>query len=736
MYITPLNNSVNFSAHRPPNKNTNHTNPQEGMISKKKVSGIAIATALAAATISGAIVHRRASKSEDALHRTMRKQMDKAQEDLRKTMQRRIDDIINSSPYSENRALKKQVEDLTSDNEALNNINKTLRKTIEETKAKFIDIFEGDLAPKDVREKILERLRKTINEGDYGYDIANPPVTGKKGSSSPLAGEIPMPTYVGTTNRASMLDLRIPEISSDGRFSLELPTGEAKISTMESKNFRPKKGEIGISEEYSESVKWNSDKVARDIMQNFYDGHGQTLDGVKMAFTPTGNGKYKVRIDGKSTYTPDKAVILGASGKRGNKNSAGGYGEGLKMSVIKLLKDYGSNNVKVASDNWQSVFNLEKSDLCDERLLSYSLDKVEKFNGNFIEFETDSMELLQSLRKTVNRFYHSNNPDFKCPDFENGLMGIKVLPEGEKGGVYIAGQKFEFDGDFDGLEGVTIFIKPNLNKISVLDQSRDRISLNRSNLDSIARWLARNDDMSANDKAKLLKSLDRYWDEKNWNQKGPMDSFVDSFLGFIDQKDVTKRLHIRFPEKYVAYSNATDDVVRDLKMNGYKVCKPQFSNIGMPTIRDIMGDARAHDVVIPNDTQKKKILILKEALRKLSPSLKDKHFTADELDAHIYMFDRTSSRDSRLHSNALAEAIVDRGVSKGFWIDQGYLDRASFNDVLETALHELSHKAGGDESAEFSYKLTDVNKDAIGQLLDDIKSRNEIQALASLWSSL
>ena len=100
------------------------------------------------------------------------------------------------------------------------------------------------------------------------------------------------------------------------------------------------------------------------------------------------------------------------------------------------------------------------------------------------------------------------------------------------------------------------------------------------------------------------------------------------------------------------------------------------------------------------------------------------------------MFDRTASRDRRLHSNCNAEAILDNGVSKGFWIDKGYLDRASFNDVLETALHELSHKAGGDESAEFSYKLTDVNADAIGHLLNDIKSRNEIQALASLWSSL
>lgn len=723
MYVTPVSSSVNFSAKRSKSHHKVQTEPsnEKNMIEKKKAGGLLVATALAAATIGGVVVHHNCSKASSRVEEGLRKELNR---------------LYNSAPYSENRTLRQQVVDLTSDNEALNNANKALRKTVEEAKAKFADIIEGDLAPKDVREKILERLRKTINEGDYGYDIANPPVTGKGSPISPQpANSIPLPSHVGTANRAGMLDLHIPEIKPDGRFNFELPMGEAKISTMPSKNFKSRKGEIGISEEYSESVKWNSDKVARDIMQNFYDGHGQTLDGVKMAFTPAGNGRYRVKIDGKSTYTPDKAVILGASGKRRDTNSAGGYGEGLKMAVIKLLKDYNAGEVKVASDNWQSVFNLAKSDLCDERLLSYSLDRVEPFNGNFVEFETDSMELLQSLRKTINRFYHSNNPDFKCPDFENNLMGIKVLPDGQKGGIYIAGQRFEFNDNFDGLDGVTMFIKPNLNKISVLDQSRDRISLNTSNLEDIARWLARNDEMPANDKAKLLKSLEEYWDEKNYNQETPMDKFVENFLRWV-AIDESKNLNIKFPEKYVAYSYASPDVVRDLRMKGYKVCKSYFSNIGMPTIRSVLGDARAHDVVIPNDIQKKKILILKEALKKLSPALKDKHFTADELDAHIYMFDRTSSRDSRLHSDALAEAIVDNGVSKGFWIDKGYLDRASFNDVLETALHELSHKVGGDESAEFSYKLTDVNRDTIGHLLDDIKSRNEFQALANIWSNL
>ena len=84
----------------------------------------------------------------------------------------------------------------------------------------------------------------------------------------------------------------------------------------------------------------------------------------------------------------------------------------------------------------------------------------------------------------------------------------------------------------------------------------------------------------------------------------------------------------------------------------------------------------------------------------------------------------------------MAEAIIDRGTSKGFWIDKDYLNNSKLSDILETALHELSHKAGGDETAEFSYKLTDVNSDAIGQILTDIQTRNKLQALNRLWDEI
>lgn len=746
MNITPIN-VVNFSGSKTDKvkdleqeKDTKLVSKpeEESSTDKKKVGGLVLATALAAATLGGAVVNHRWKSAEKVIRMSeeaIRNSMKKGYEADIARLRNNYSELLDSAPYQENRSLKQQIENVNSVNEKLKEVNQKLRQNVQETKDRLADIFEGDLTPKQVREETLERAKKAINEGDYGYDITNPPVTGK-GGHVVSENAIPMPTQVGTANRAGMIDLNIPEISADGRFSFELPTSsEMKISNMPSQDFKPQKCQTSISESYADSVQWNNDKIARDIMQNFYDGHGQTLDGVKLNFVPTANGKYRVRIEGKSTYTPDKAIYIGESTKRNNAKAAGNYGEGLKMSVLKLLKDSGAEDVKIASDNWQLVYKLEEGNLSDKRVLAYSLDKVDKYNGNFMEFEISDKGLLESLRKSINRFYHSNNPDFKCPDFENHVLGVKLLPNGQKGGIYIAGQRFEYDGSFDGLNGVSLFLKEKP-PLGVLDISRDRVSLNKSNLGEIAQWIGKSNEMSVTEKANLLKALEPYWDKVSWNSETPMHEFVADLIRGTQRYDVDKKLAIKFPEKYVAYSPATDDVVLGLRRNGYTVCQDKFANIGMQTIKDLLGDARAHDVVIPNEIQKKKILILKEALRKLAPSLEGEHFAPEELNSKIYMFDRLSGRDSRLHSDALAEAIVDNGVSKGFWIDKNYLDTANFSEVLETALHELSHKVGGDESAEFSYKLTNVNKKAIGQLLDDAQARNEIQALASIWDSL
>ena len=310
---------------------------------------------------------------------------------------------------------------------------------------------------------------------------------------------------IGTTNRTDMKSIVIPEIKRDGSFDFELPKGEMKVKKTSLKPFdKPFEIQSNISEKYSDSLVWNNDKVSRDLLQNFFDGHGQTLDGVHFKFTPNNDskkGKYKVRIEGKSLYNFKEAILLGESSSHGNKNAAGNYGEGLKMVTLKLLTQNKASDVKIGSGNWEITCSLKDDERLDSKLINYNVHPVENYNGNFIEFDTSDMSLLKTLKTSINRFYHSSNPHFKSPEFENDLFGIKILPENEKGGLYIAGQQFEYDGKFDGIESASIFIKEKI-PTDVFDVSRDRTSISHTDFYSIAKWLT--DKTSENEQQKQI----------------------------------------------------------------------------------------------------------------------------------------------------------------------------------------------------------------------------------------
>ncbi len=710
-FCTPLNFKGENETVSPPPKPEN-VEKDEKKFNKKQVSAIALVTALSAATLAGGVIYHGNMSKINKLGKKVT-ELTSNNEGLQTTLQ----------------TTEKKVNDLASKNDTLTKLNKKLEEEAKQVRGQFDALFDRENSPQEILDNIRKSLHEKIEKGKLDYDITTPPVIGKGKRELPETA-LDLPTHVGTTNRSYIQKLDIPEIGADGRFNFEIPmSSETKITHIDSSDFSPVyKQKTNISEKYADSVQWNNDKIARDVMQNFFDGHGQTLDGVRLNFEPTANGKYKVRIEGKSTYTPDKAVYIGESSKRNDSKAAGNYGEGLKMAVLKLLKDCGAEDVKIASDNWKLIYSLEKGNLSNDRVLTYSLDKTPKLDGNYFEFETSDKDLLESFRKTINRFYNSGNEHFKCPDFENEVIGIKNLPKGEKGGIYIAGQRFEFDGSYDGLDDVVFFIKEKP-PIDILDPSRDRISLNTDNLKQLGRWILKK--TKDEDFPKLLKSLEGSWGV--FEERTPIGGFLDRIL--LSSSTWKQGMTIKFPDKYLAYSNASNDVIEDLFAKGYIVCNKKFNSLGMQTIHELIGEARNHDVVIPNEIQKKKILILKEALNKLKPALEEKHFTPDEMNTHIYMFDNTAAKEKD-YQDTLAEAIIDRGTSKGFWLDKNYLDRARLSDVLETALHELSHKVGGDESAEFSYKLTDVNRNAIAQIINNSQTKFELQSLSSIWDSL
>lgn len=579
-----------------------------------------------------------------------------------------------------------------------------------------------------------EQIFNEIKNAELNYDPQNPYYIDYDAMYNPNQYKnVYENIKTGTTNRADMQDIIIPEIKKDGSFDFTLPKGEmkAKKSILKELN-EPFEIQSNISEKYSDSLSWDNDKVSRDLLQNFFDGHGQTLDGVHFKFMPNNNskkGKYKVRIEGDATYNYKEAILLGESSSHNNKNAAGNYGEGLKMITLKLLTQNKASDVKIGSGNWQITCSLKDDERLDSKLINYKVDPVENYDGNYIEFETSDMKFLQTLRKSINRFYHSSNSHFKCPDFENDLFGIKVLPKNETGGLYIAGQRFEVDGDYDLYQNAVIFIKEKV-PADKLDVSRDRISISHYNFNNIANWLS--EKTTTEDQKKVLKCTEDFV-----NTDYIIGNLNGSFAYDLGYK-IKEIGAIKFPDNFLSGSAFVDDKqIENLQQRGYKIFPRYYEKLGMKSIYAILDESKQHIPLSPERDELIKINILKKALENLS-SLEGKEFNQDELDTKIYLFDAKSKAENSLqeYSNVEAEAIIEDNKCKGFWIDKNYLKNSSFPQVLETTLHELSHKAGGDGTREFGYKLTEVNEKALIQIINDPKIAQDFRIYSDIWNSI
>ena len=202
---------------------------------------------------------------------------------------------------------------------------------------------------------------------------------------------------------------------------------------------------------------------------------------------------------------------------------------------------------------------------------------------------------------------------------------------------------------------------------------------------------------------------------------------------------------IKFPDNYVAQNTLfiDYDLKANIMSNGYKLFPKEYKRLGMKTISELVETARKHEVLAPAKNEEAKILIIKRALN-LFTNLLDKHFSNDELDAKIYIFDGKSKKENSIdnYDNVSAEAILwnednaNLCKSRGFYIDRGYINNNGFAQVLETALHELSHKAGGDGTKSFGYKLTQVNECVLAQIAGNHKIADELRILDDIWKQL
>src|SRR3989344_4676761 len=250
---------------------------------------------------------------------------------------------------------------------------------------------------------------------------------------------------------------------------------------------------MNIKESYA--VEWSLEKAARDILQNFFDGNNQTLDGVEISVVKGGDPakpKASIRLVGKQSYDWRELVHLGGSTKTESEVTAGGFGEGAKILSLILLRDYGAKLVRFSSEDWEVDFYLEQVPQGSYRkkedrglFVRKRKKKSEKGNSLQLGFEDqDAIKKVRAIENSQELFYSRQNPDFRSPSFEDkGTGGFQILPRVEgvrswdkpKGNLYVAGQRIHYDSrdKWNNIDLINIW---TWKKIAIKDRDRGMIT--------------------------------------------------------------------------------------------------------------------------------------------------------------------------------------------------------------------------------------------------------------------
>lgn len=580
--------------------------------------------------------------------------------------------------------------------------------------------------------ELIERAEKkqSLRNEMFGNDY----VPDKINSFEKLPKKAPVAVIPLTPASELMRELR-----NSGHVKLSIPNeGGVKVKPYdavihpEDNNRLDVTQDAGIKIRYGTKLQWSNFKIARDLLQNYYDGHGHTLEGVTIEVNKTADGKYKIKISGESSWDYSHLDQMGSSTKH-DPLDAGGYGEGTRAVAVSLLSKADITNVKYASGDWAMTYGRSSDDLKSAYMTQTLSKNSKKVQGSTVEFETTNADIALKLLEAKDYFNHPHNPDFKNLDFENEFFGFKLKDDGAKGNIYLI-QRYETDGESNnGLRGATIVFKTQPNHPTLVEKDEGKqfelgTGVDRAQIPSydVNRILSRYiKTMTDEELTQTISSMEKCWGEGGTEK----DKQNKMYIPFVTEAR-RRGLGIDFKDAHYVYLDKPSPSSYDMAKNlGYKIANKSMKDVGMQSFNAKDESKLPHQ---PTEEQSKEIRLLEEGVRIIQEctdlSTKDL-LNSDEVTKPTYMF-------SEGDHGAGAEAIIEAGEYQGHWMRDSHLLLQNYVGNLATFLHEISHKSGGDESEVFSRQLTKLQSHITNAIMHNPNALKKIQTLSKMFDEV
>ncbi|MDE1970777.1 MAG: hypothetical protein KGI50_04370 [Patescibacteria group bacterium] len=477
---------------------------------------------------------------------------------------------------------------------------------------------------------------------------------------------------------------------------------------------------LGILENYMSKTPWTRERVARDAWQNFFDANNFTLDGLEFE-TDEKPDRSVVVIRGIAEYPYTRLLHLGGGYKENPKKSGGGHHEGTKIMALHMLRDFGFSKVRFSSQDWILDFYLDtppvgSTEKTSLRGLYVKLTaRDEALEGNTLELVSSEQGTVQTFIDARDLFYHDTNPDFQNPAFDNEQGGFS-LHMGTPGNFYLNGQRIHYDvrDTWNTLPHFTCWSHETPEtEWGTINLSRDRDIITENEVTQIfLPFLV--DSMEPEDLMNTLKILEPFYavpennmsfDRKKW--------FGKEFLRTVVDRCNSLGLVVSFDRNYIALDEK--DFLETLKGLGFIPCHEFMSRAGMmcaSTMHEEITELYEH---APSPEIKERIACLKRYAQQILQETDTQtiyhtmRLLGLEHEARGALARISDLRAKEIHVFTGKHPYLAGRYDEDFvWISKDSLSTGEIDDVIATYLHELCHEFGDDQSAIFSYALTDV----------------------------
>ncbi len=495
-------------------------------------------------------------------------------------------------------------------------------------------------------------------------------------------------------------------------------------------------------------IDWSKEKISRDIVQNFFDS---VLYNEKYSFhndvkiTKTGNNG--IKIEGPIEYSFEYFHAIGATTKSAG-GFAGFFGEGLKMSILALFKEYTNVKISVQIGNKIAYFYLKDySEILRNSLTMDIYEAETEIVGSNIIICGIDQEIIDLFLKSKSLFFYPENELLGEVVFNKDGLALYFLNSSVEQRGYIF-YKFQLRGsivstkklDFDKIPLVFVVNK----EVSFMNKDRDRNDVTIPQIVKIIDLLFSklNEDNILSVYTNLIAINKKYIFHGSLYQVAGGAHIIayelSKYLKQFNRPDSTKPNG--YEHKYFDFFLENEyAITRDikefektaLKAAGFKAIDVYLAVFGVNNLDYALKLANPN----PEDYKRKP----SECERDLYGAVKRYFITiighrVEKLSIHknpLFLELRI------LIENDVSNKLPYHGLyQEGSIIYIHEITFKKFSTFTMTCLHELSHFSGSDHSSEFSYFLTDLIGAMLANPLALAEYRAEYEAIVKKYKTI